>query len=80
VTAGRPYLVNEGTPRSEIFVPKQSGAIVPAGSAGSAGGLGSDGGGVTWTGDLVVMGSVQTERGLALAIREGIRRLDREQR
>lgn len=29
VEAGMPYLVNEQTPRSEIFVPKEAGAIMP---------------------------------------------------
>lgn len=33
---------------------------------------GGGGGGVTWTGDLVVQGSVTTERGLVAAVREGL--------
>lgn len=45
VQAGSPYLVNENTPNSEIFVPSRSGAIlnVPQAQAALAGGGGSGG-------------------------------------
>jgi hypothetical protein len=36
VTAGQPYLVNENTPNSEIFVPGVSGSIVPSGGTGGS--------------------------------------------
>jgi len=34
--AGSPYMVNEGTPRSEIFVPSANGAVLTVGQAQSA--------------------------------------------
>lgn len=37
VTAGRPYLVNENTPRSEVFVPNASGRILTASQASRMG-------------------------------------------
>lgn len=42
VSAGTPYLVNESTPRSEIFVPSQNGAVlsVPQAQAALASGTG----------------------------------------
>ncbi|MBB95580.1 MAG: hypothetical protein CML68_13445 [Rhodobacteraceae bacterium] len=36
VSAGQPYLVNENTPNSEVFVPGQSGAILNVGQAQKA--------------------------------------------
>jgi hypothetical protein len=41
VVAGMPYLVNENTPRSEIFVPSQSGTIVPRAQWDAASGAGT---------------------------------------
>jgi hypothetical protein len=63
--AGVPYLVNEGTPNSEIFVPSTSGAVlnVPQAQAAlrdSSGGSGSSGNGV-----LNVSVSVSGARGNA---------------
>lgn len=45
--AGQPYLVNENTPRSEIFVPSQNGAVlnVPQAQAALASAAGGGGGG-----------------------------------
>ncbi len=47
VTAGQPYLVNENTANSEIFVPSQSGAVlnVPQAQAALSGSGGGGGGG-----------------------------------
>jgi hypothetical protein len=45
IQAGYPYLVNENTPRSEWFVPKTAGTIVPAGGFG--GGITINLGGIT---------------------------------
>jgi hypothetical protein len=77
VTAGMPYLVNEQTPNSEIFVPKQSGTIYTQGQwAASAGG---GGGGFVVNGDIVLRqaspnptrealaAATQLRRGVALA-------------
>lgn len=60
----------------ELWVPDVPGTIVPHAAASAT----SSAGGITWTGDVIVQGQVVTDRELVLAVREGIRRLDREQR
>lgn len=72
--AGRDVLVGELGP--EIVRFKTPAHVYPNGVQPPAGG----GGGMTWTGDVVVQGHVVTERQLVAMIREGIRQMDREQR
>jgi hypothetical protein len=71
---GIPNIVGEKGP--EIFVPDRPGTIIPHGQTPAANG----GGGTTYNVSVQVLGSVRTERELVGAIREGIRRADREQR
>jgi hypothetical protein len=66
VQAGRPYIVGEKRP--ELFVPGTSGRIlphVPRHAGGTAGG-------VTWTGNVIVQGSVTTERDLEEVVRSAL--------
>jgi hypothetical protein len=69
---GRDVVVGEYGPEIARFYSPAH--IYPNGQAPPAGG------GVTWTGDLVVQGQVVSERNLILAVREGIRKIDREYR
>jgi sulfur transfer complex TusBCD TusB component (DsrH family) len=70
VKRGDPYLVGEEGP--EVFVPGQSGQIIPNGSNGGSP-LGGGGAGIT----VIVQGSVLTERDLVDAIYEGLVRKQR---
>lgn len=84
VRAGQPYLVNENTPRSEIFVPSQNGAILnpsqvqrsmqPALSAGAAGFVNVS---VGLTDDLQARIVSTSENVSARVTRQGLERYDR---
>jgi len=69
VTAGAPYIVGEKGP--ELFVPGQSGAIVPNGMLTRRGGMG--GGDI----HIHVGGSVVSERDLVRSVRDGLARMSR---
>jgi hypothetical protein len=71
VVPGGIYTVGEKGPET-LVMGSSGGTVIPNGGGGQSGG----GTNVT----VNVYGSVQTERSLALTIRESLRRLDREQR
>lgn len=67
VAAGTPYIVGEVGP--ELFVPNQSGMIIPNNKLSSSAGSGGGGGGVT----IIVQGSVIDGKGLIDALATGKR-------
>jgi len=72
VTAGDPYLVGENGP--ELFVPGQSGSIVPNGALMGNGRGGGTSGMIV---NVYVAGSVRQDRDLARVIRDELARLGR---